>query len=230
MGRMSVRWISCAAMLSMMAWGGVAHAKAVETGGYAISGFTLGDWSKIAGFPLGFQTSNIITPNPDKPLRIRSLVGLMYNFSRTVNVPQQNYGNANDLLQLTTKNTSVLFGIGPEFGPSKGDSQPFVYGTVGFDTYWTSSNLAGTVNGKPYYSSNGDSRIGFAWAAGLGIRKVVGHGEKLELSAEYRSGNGHRYLKPDQITTTPGNDSPTMSRDSRSTDQIVIRLGSTLGQ
>ena len=194
-------------------------------GGYLLSAAALNDWRDIAGFPLGFQSTNIVRKG-NTPMSIRSDVGLLYNFSRTVGVPAQNLG-PNDQLNVETKNMSMLVGIGPEFSKPAGDTRPFVYGTVGFNTYWTGSNLAGTVGGLPYYANHGDSRIEFAWAAGFGFRRWVRAGEAVELSAEYRSGGGHRYLKPDEITSSGTN--VFADRAARSTDQIVIRLGTTIG-
>jgi hypothetical protein len=195
-------------------------------GGYLTSGFPLGDWGDIAGFPLGFDATNVVHRNPQRPWAIRNNLGLMYNFSRTVDVPRSNLG-PNDALQVQTKNTSLQFGIGPEISKPDGEVRPFVYGTVGFDTYWTSSNLSGTVGGAPYYAQHGDSRISFAWAAGLGIRRWVTPGGAVELSAEYHSGLDHRYLKPSQITSS--GTSVSADRASRSTDQILIRLGTVVG-
>jgi len=198
----------------------------IMAGGYVISGVALGDWADIAGFPLGIDATNVIHRNPKRPWSIRNNLGLMYNFSRTVDVPQSNLA-PNDALEVTTKNTSLLFGVGPEFSKSTGDMRPFIYATAGFDTYWTSSDLTGTVAGTNYFAKHGDSRMSFAWAAGLGIRRWVVSGEAVELSAEYRSGSDHHYLKPDEITSSGG--VVTADRSSRTTDQILIRLGTVIG-
>jgi opacity protein-like surface antigen len=195
-------------------------------GGYVTSGFALGDWADIAGFPLGIDATNVIHRNPKRPWSVRSNLGLMYNFSRTVSVPSSNLA-PNDALEVTTKNTSLQFGIGPEFSKPTGEVRPFIYATAGFDTYWTSSDLTGTVGGTNYFAKHGDSRMSFAWAAGLGIRRWVVPGEAVELSAEYRSGSDHRYLKPDEITSSGGVVSA--DRSSRTTDQILIRLGTVIG-
>jgi opacity protein-like surface antigen len=198
----------------------------IMAGGYITSGFSLGHWADIAGFPLGIDATNVIHRNPKRPWSVRNNLGLMYNFSRTVDVPRSNIGPS-DLLQVTTKNTSLQFGVGPEFSKPTGEMRPFVYATAGFDTYWTSSDLSGTVGGLPYSAKHGDSRISFAWSAGAGIRRWLVAGEAVELSAEYRSGSDHRYLEPDQITTS--GTTVNAMRDSHSHDQILIRLGTVIG-
>ena len=195
-------------------------------GGYTEAGLPLGDWGKVAGFGLGINATNLTVLNPGKPLAIRSSLGLLYNFSRTQDVPPANLG-PNDKLSLETKNGTLYFGVGPEFGKITGPIDPFVFGTVGFNTYWTSSNLSGTAGGAPYDAKFGDSRIAFAWGAGGGIRKHVAHGEAVELSVEYRSGTGHMYVLPDQVTTSGA--TVNAERKSRSTDQLLLRLGTTLG-
>jgi len=195
-------------------------------GGYTEADFPMGDWGKIAGFGLGINATNLTVLDPAKPLAIRSSMGFIYNFSRTQDVPAGNIGPT-DKLSLETKNGTLYFGVGPELGKITGAVNPFVFGTVGFNTYWTASNLSGTAGGLPYDSKFGDSRIAFAWAAGGGIRKHVSHGEAVELSVEYRSGGGHMYVLPGEVTTS--GPIVNVERKSRNTDQLLLRLGTTLG-
>jgi opacity protein-like surface antigen len=214
----------CAALAGVAT---IAHAgPSFLEGGYLMGGFPTGDWGKVAGFGLAIDGTNVTYPQEDKPIAVRSSLSLLYNFSRTAGVPSANI-SPNSKLDLETKNTSLFFGIGPEFSRRKGDSSPFVFGTVGFNTYWTSSTLSGTAGGLPYSANHGDSRIDFAWAAGLGFRKHVTSGESVELSVEYRSGGGHRYVLPDQVTESGG--VVNAQRDARTTNQILIRLGTVLG-
>src|SRR5205823_4318978 len=158
-------------------------------GGYLLGGFPMGDWGKIAGFGMGVDATDVIH-KPEKVLSWRLSTAVLYNFSRTADVPQQNLQSANDKLSLETKNWSLLFGIGPEFS-KPGPVSPFIYGTAGFDTYWTSSTLSGTAGGAPHDSEHGDSRLSFAWAGGLGLRRTIMPGHMGELSVEYRSGLTH---------------------------------------
>jgi len=194
-------------------------------GGYVVGSFPQGDWGQIAGFGLALDGSDVIK-KPGKTFGIRSSMGLLYNFSRTVDVPTSQLG-ANDNLGIETKNWSLFFGIGPELVLSNKEVSPFIFGTVGFDTYWTSSTLSGTAGGSSYSAEHGDSRIAFAWAAGLGFRRKVGPGYQMELSAEYRSGTDHQYLRPEDVTSSGG--AVTANRTSHSSDQILIRLGTVLG-
>ena len=196
--------------------------KEVLAGGYFTAGFPMGDWGEIAGFGLGVDHTDILVPNTSSPLAIRSSLGLHYNFSRTVGVPSSNLP-PNSLLELETKNWSLFFGVGPELGARTGNVRPFVFGTVGFDTYWTKSELAGTAGGSPYSANHGDSRLGFAWSAGVGARRVISESLLGEVSVEYRSGSGHKFLLPDEITGS--GTTVNASRDSRTTDQIIVRLG-----
>lgn len=207
------------------------HARATSertylAGGYTVAGFPLGDWGEIAGFALGINATNLTYLKPDKPLAIHSDFGFLYNFSRTQGVPQSNLG-PNSKLDLETKNGTLFFGIGPELGKVSGPVNPFVFGTVGFNTYWTSSNLTGTAGGTPYSARFGDSRIAFAWAAGGGIRKKVSSHETVELSAEYRSGEGHMYVLPGEITNTGA--AVNVTRKARTTNQLIVKLGTVIG-
>ena len=193
-------------------------------GGYLMGSFPMGDWGKIAGFGLALDGTDVIR-KPQKALAWRVSSGVLYNFSRTEGVPQSNIG-ANDKLDLETKNWSLLFGLGPEFS-KPGPVSPFLNGTVGFDTYWTSSTLSGTVGGLPHSSEHGDSRIAFAWAAGAGVRRQVMPGHMGELSVEYRSGIEHKFILPGDVKTS--GTTVYTNRDSRTSDQILVRFGTVLG-
>ena len=195
-------------------------------GGYPMAGLALGDWGKIAGFGLGLDGTDVVFRKPGRPIALRSSFGFLYNFSRTEDVPASNLG-PNSALSLETKNGSLFFGFGPEIGMPTGAINPFAFGTIGFNTYWTESNLTGTAGGSPYSARFGDSRIAFAWSAGLGIRKHVTQGELLELSAEFRSGEGHMYVLPEQVTNT--GTTVNVERKARTTNQLIVRLGTVFG-
>jgi opacity protein-like surface antigen len=196
-------------------------------GGYLTGGFPMGDWSKVAGFGLGLDGTDVIR-KPQKALAWRLSTGLLYNFSRTADVPQANLASANDKLELETKNWSLTFGIGPELS-KPGPVSPFLFGTVGFDTYWTQSTLSGTAGGAPHESDHGDSRISFAWAAGAGLRRTIMPGHLGELSVEYRSGLEHKFILPDEVTTN-GSGAVFTSRDKHTSDQILVRFGTVFGE
>src|SRR4029077_3317368 len=104
----------------------------------------------------------------------------------------------------------------------------FIFGTAGFNTYWTVSNLSGTAGGAPYSAKFGDSRIAFAWSAGLGVRKQAVAGVLTELSVEYRSGGGHMYILPDEVTNT--GTTVNTDRKARNTDQLIVRIGTVIGE
>jgi len=196
-------------------------------GGYLVGGFPMGDWGKIAGFGLALDGTDIIK-RPNSIWGVRSSLGVLYNFSRTVDVPAANLSSASDQLGIETKNWSVLFGIGPEIAAPNKTATPFLFGTVGFDTYWTQSVLHGTALGAPYSAEHGDSRMSFAWSAGLGVRRLVTAGNLVELSAEYRSGSTHEFLLPDDVPVSGG--AVHANRSSHTSDQILIRLGTVLGE
>jgi hypothetical protein len=193
-----------------------------QAGGYLIGSFPSGDWGKIAGFGVGLDATDIVRFGPNKPFAWRLSTGLLYNFSRTETVPPENL-SPNSLLELETKNWSLTFGIGPELAKRGGPIVPFIYGTGGFDTYWTSSTLSGTAGGSPYETKHGDSRITFAWAVGAGLRRQVAEGYQGELSVEWRSALAHKFLLPDEVT---GSGSTVFTdRASRQSDQIIVRIG-----
>src|SRR5262245_17902627 len=70
-------------------------------GGYFVGSFPMGDWGKIAGFGLALDGASVTRPS-GKPFGVRSNLGLLYNFSRTVDVPSSNLVGT-DKLTIETK-------------------------------------------------------------------------------------------------------------------------------
>lgn len=192
-------------------------------GGYIVFGFPTGDWGDVAGFSMGLDGTNITRPDPDKPFAVRSSMGWAFNFSNTVDVPQANAGS-NDLT-LQTSNNSLWFGIGPELGNAQGPTRPFVFATAGFNVYWTNSKLLGTVANQKYEANVGGTSTVFAWSVGAGLRKEMKQapGGKVELSAEYHSGIGHKYVHPDEVTSSGS--SVVWDRKTHNADEILVRFG-----
>jgi len=206
----------------------VSLAQASETvmgGGYTIATFPVGDWGEVAGFGLGIDGGTMVRKASNKAISVRSNLGLLYNFSRTQDVPSENL-DPGSALKLETKNFSLFFGLGPEFSRPGEGVTPFVFGTVGFQTFWSSSNLSGTAGGLPYDSEFGDSRIAFAWTGGVGLRRNLGS-QLTELSVEYRAGGEHKYVLPSEVTNNGA--AVSADRKLRSSDQILVRFGTVIG-
>jgi hypothetical protein len=193
-------------------------------GGYIVFGFPTGDWADVAGFSMGLDGTNITRPDPDKPFAVRSSMGWAFNFSNTSDVPQANLASGTSL-DLQTSNNSLWFGVGPEFGKPAGATRPFVFATAGFNIYWTNSKLEGMVGTQPYSANVGSTSTVFAWSAGAGLRKDMkkAPGGKVELSAEYHSGIGHKYVLPSEVTSSGS--SVLWDRKSHNADEVLVRFG-----
>ena len=196
-------------------------------GGYFLGSWPTGDWGEVAGFGTGLDATDIIHKGPEKLLSWRVTTSLLYNWSRTQGVPQQNLAPTSKL-DLETKNWSLMFGIGPELAKHGASVTPFVYATAGFDTYWTSSTLSGTALGLPYSADHGDSRITFAWASGLGARREITPGHLGEISLEYRAALNHHFVIPDQVTESGG--TVVANRDNHTSNQFLLRVGTVFSQ
>jgi len=221
--RMIVFVVVALAMSGLMA--GVAHAGAsAEAGGYFSGSFPTGDWGGVAGFGLGLENAVTVFPDSTKSFGIRQGGSLIYNFGRTVDVPSASL-DANTSLQVETANTSMWFGIGPEFSKRTGDARPFLYGTIGLAFNWIDSHLKGNVQGAGYDATVGQTSTTFAWTVGAGLSKAVSSvpGGRLELSAEYRSCIDQHYLLPGEVSSSGSNVS--WDRTSQNADEIVVRIG-----
>ena len=103
------RTLSLVLMMAAVS-GSASIARASESimgGGYTIADFPMGDWGEIAGFGPESTAARSCTSAPtSRSPRARNL-GLLYNFSRTQDIPQANLG-PNSALSLETKNASLF--------------------------------------------------------------------------------------------------------------------------
>jgi hypothetical protein len=203
---------------------GVAHATggSAQAGGYITSSFPTGDWGDVAGFGLGLENATVVYPDSVKPFGIRQGASLIFNFSKTIDIPASQL-DSNTSMSLDTHNTSLWLGIGPEFAKHTGNARPFLYGTAGFTFNWIGSKLTGDVQGSGYDAVVGQTSTTFTWTAGAGISKPMASGARFELSAEYRANTSMSYLLPGEVSSSGSN--VTWDRTNQAANQFIIRIG-----
>ena len=109
-------------------------------------------------------------------------------FSRTVSFV--------DVEQETT-NGIVSAGLGPQIYIGTGPIRPFIYGTVGFSYFVTSTSVSGMYEDEAIASTtnHSDFRLAFTGGGGLSVRLRGGQNPlSLDLSASYKHNGLTEYL------------------------------------
>jgi len=96
-----------------------------------------------------------------------------------------------------TTNGIVSAGLGPQVYMGSGAIRPFIYGTVGFSYFVTSTSVSGMYENEPIASTtnHSDFRLAFTGGGGLSVRLRGGQNPlSLDLSASYKHNGLTEYL------------------------------------
>lgn len=133
--------------------------------------------------------------------------------------------------ELTTTNNIVFAGVGPELVLSRGDVQPYVYGTAGVSYFVTSSSLDDHDGYGPYLQTTNFSDAVHGLKYGGGLRFRVGGGHKpvyLDLGMERHDNGMASYLTRGDIVDNPDG-TVTLFPNRSDADLVSYRFGVTIG-
>ncbi len=100
-------------------------------------------------------------------------------------------------VDVETTNSIFTAGLGPQVYLGTGPIRPFVYGTVGFSYFVTSTSVSGMYQDEPIASTtnHGDFQLAFTGGGGLSVRIRGGRNPlSLDLSASYKHNGLTEYL------------------------------------
>lgn len=100
-------------------------------------------------------------------------------------------------VDVETTNGILTAGLGPQIYMGTGPIRPFIYGTVGFSFFVTSTSVSGMYEDEPIASTtnHSDFRLAFTGGAGLSVRLRGGSNPlSLDLSASYKHNGLTEYL------------------------------------
>jgi len=129
---------------------------------------------------------------------------------------------------LTTTNSIVYGGIGPELVLARGDVQPYVHASAGMSYFVTSSSLDDNDGYGPYLETTNYSDVVFAWKYGGGIRFRAGGNTFVDLGVERHDNGVANYLTEGDIVDE-ADGSVTLYPNRSEADLMSFRLGVTFG-
>ncbi len=187
-----------------------------------------GDLGMLVDQGFGVEFSGAAPMAAEGHLRIRADLGfLVYGVER---IRYCSFGCRLES-ELTTTNSIVYGGIGPEVVLANGNIQPYVHGSAGFAYFVTSSSLDDRDGYGPYLETTNYSDGVFGFKYGGGIRVRMGGGRKpvfLDLGVERHDNGIANYLTRGDIVDNEDG-SITMFPNRSEADLLNFRVGISIG-
>jgi hypothetical protein len=130
-------------------------------------------------------------------------------------------------LDLTTTNTVLYGGLGPEVAFGDGPVEPYVNASLGFTYFATTSSVGGSREYEDFASTTNFDDAVFAWRAGGGVRVRVSHGRapvSLDLGVERHENGVADFLTKGDIQDNPDG-SITLFPNRSEANMVTVRLG-----
>lgn len=133
---------------------------------------------------------------------------------------------------ITTTNSIVYFGLGPQLMVPDGMFRPYIGGTAGLSYFFTQSSLDGTASGdEDILETTNFDDVTFAFTGAAGVYIPLRRGMRpisLDIGARYHGNGRARYLREGSIQDNPDN-SITINPIESETNLLTWHLGVTLG-
>lgn len=134
-------------------------------------------------------------------------------------------------VDLTTTNSILFGGLGPEIALARGAVEPYVNASFGFAWFGTTSSLSGDAELDDWANTTNYSDGMFAWRAGGGIRLRLRSGRKpihLDLGVERHENGVADFLVEGDIVDHPDGSITIYPRRSEA-DLMTFRIGMSFG-
>ncbi len=132
---------------------------------------------------------------------------------------------------LTTTNSVVYGGLGPELVLATGPIEPYAYATAGLAGFVTSSSLDDNDGYGPYLRTTNYSDVVFSWKAGGGLRMRLGNGVRpvfLDIGVERHENGVAEFLTEGDIVDYDDGSIGIFPNRSEA-DLVTFRVGVSIG-
>jgi len=185
----------------------------------------LGEMGALVDHGFGLQLDGGVPIAMDGRVRMRGDLGfLVYGHERLSFCYSWSCRVGTDL---TTINSIVYGGFGPELVLAAGPIQPYVHATVGLAGFVTSSSVDDHDGYGPYLETTNYSDVVFGWKLGGGLRMQLGRGHRpiyLDLGLEHHDNGIANYLTVGDIVDNPDG-SITVYPNRSQADLLTFRAG-----
>lgn len=168
-----------------------------ELFGYLDLGVPVGDFrSNLDNLGGGAGVGGVLFLGENRLAGLRAEGSFLIYGAERWTVPFSSTVSFVDLEQQTT-NAILTAGLGPQVYMGTGPIRPYIYGTVGFSAFVTSTSVSGQYEDEAIATTTNhdDFRLAFTGGGGLSVRIRDGQNPlSLDLSASYKHNGVTEYL------------------------------------
>jgi hypothetical protein len=221
--------------MAALAGGADAQQRRVPPAGHvgiaAVGAGPLGDLGHYIDAGGGAQLYGAVPLDPEGRVRLRMDFGfLIYGHERRSLCYAVPVGCRIEA-DLTTTNSVLYGGLGPEVVLATGDVQPYLNASAGFSYFLTTSSLSDAWGYGDYATTTNYTDAVFAWRAGGGIRVQVSGGRApvfMDLGVERHQNGVAYFLTQGDIEDHPNGDI-TLYPNRSEANMVAFRLGVSVG-
>ncbi len=198
--------------------------------GALIAGVPVGEFADFVDLGLGFEAGVVVNVDNPRALGLR-LDASFLEYGRDTRSVQLDDPLASVDLDITTTNSILSVGVGPQLAIPGRRIRPYVYGTLGFAYFETRSFVDGSDDSGGIESTLDSDDFTSSWSAGGGllIRIVRGrHPVFIDLSATYKRNGRATYLREESIQRAPDG-TLTITPTESQTNLTQFRVGVSVG-
>lgn len=189
-----------------------------------------GEFAQYVDGGLGVGGAFLLSRSGSSALALRIEAGFVGYGRETKQVPF--YGSGGRvLLDMTTSNDILLFGVGPQLMATSGAVRPYVAGTVGVAGFLTSTDLTGSGDTQSFGNTNNQGDATFAWTTSAGVFIPMQRGRNawsFDIGATYHGNGTATYLRHGDILDNPTGPA-TLNPITSQTRFVSFRIGVRIG-
>lgn len=233
--RAAAAGLAAAVTLLASAPGGLAQAREGGSrwfvgGGLAVS-VPQGELAEFIGAGLGFGGHVRYGLDRAGLASLRLDAGVVTYGSETFRVPlSQTVSRV--LVDVTTRNSILLVGLGPQLTLPAGAVRPYINGAVGLGYFFTESSVRGSGNLRfdDFARTTNFDDLSFAYGAGGGVAVALSRSRRLflVLDGQYRDHGRTRYLREGSVREEGGG-RVTVTPLESDANLLVLQLGLSVG-
>ncbi len=176
-------------------------------GGSFTYGRPVGDFLHYVNQGFGFDVFGRLNLDRQGIISLKLDGGYLIYGNETMRVPLSGTIGGRILVDLTTNNSIVWMGLGPQLTLPSGFLRPYANAALGFSYFFTESNVEGSNNNnEPFASTTNYSDVAFRYGFGWGVLVPFQAGTTewaIDLGAIYHGNGQVEYLREGGIEDRP---------------------------
>ncbi len=201
-------------------------------GGGVVVGIPQGDFADYVGTGAGLSGHFIYQLDPSGLLALRFDGGFLVYGQERKRVCFSSTVGCRITVDVTTTNSIMFFGVGPQLIAPAGHVRPYATGSIGLGVFSTQSGVSGSSDEYDDFARTTNySDATFAWTGAGGIYVPLRSGARpvlLDVGARYHGNGEVSYLRRGSIVDNPDG-SITINPIRSQANLLVLHLGVTVG-